>query len=457
MNLVRSVRLHRITVSHRTTWLVVEVTTSDGVTGLGECSDVRDPDLAETILGSAIETVKGFRVGDEVAALDTRLAECVPTFPGVEGVFTRLLVLGAIATALADAAARSANLPLWAWLGGSRRPSVPLYANINRAPLERTPGEFARIAMAAVEDGFDRIKWLEVSSRLSWWARDFFVSGTEDDGEPVAMLHHSDHYRVIQGPADGNGPKMLDALRTLLPVRTLDTRARLEGGAVVAGARHVFITPTVCQNAVIHGKFEDWPDFLTYLRKLYGRPVVVLDVPLGPPWEHADLYLTPIGEKTVLLGDSTLAASLLDKSAAEQLAGFSVRLAKFGSHKTGYPRLERTDASTLKAWLRRNPDPVTRRLLRQLGNLGYLVEPLPWLVFQVPGARHELRLTYNNVIMESRKNQRTVYLPKYGLADIDRAARATYERYGYRVVSIDALGPALFGGSVRCLSQVFRR
>ena len=158
MSLVRSVRLHRIGVSHRTTWLVIEVTTNDGVSGLGECSDVRDLDLAETILGSAIETITGFRVGDELVDLDTRLAECVPIFPGVEGAFTRLLVLGAVVMALADAAARSANLPLWAWLGGSRRPSVPLYANINRAPLERTPDEFARIAMAAVEDGFDRIK-----------------------------------------------------------------------------------------------------------------------------------------------------------------------------------------------------------------------------------------------------------------------------------------------------------
>ena len=158
MSRVRSVRLHRIRVSHRTTWFVVEVTTNDGITGLGECSDVRDPALAEAIVGSAMEIIGGYRVGDDVAALDARFAEDDPTFSGAEQSFFRRLVLGAVTTAIADIVARAENLPLWAWLGASERSTIPLYANINRAPLERTPVEFARLASSAVEDGFERIK-----------------------------------------------------------------------------------------------------------------------------------------------------------------------------------------------------------------------------------------------------------------------------------------------------------
>jgi len=136
----------------------VELTTSDGITGLGECSDVADPDLARTILGSSIETIGALRFGDDVGRLDARLDGDVPVLPGTEGAFSRRLVLGALTTAMADASARAETLPLRAWLGATRHRRVPLYANINRAPLDRTPVEFARIARAAVEDGFERIK-----------------------------------------------------------------------------------------------------------------------------------------------------------------------------------------------------------------------------------------------------------------------------------------------------------
>jgi galactonate dehydratase len=150
--------LHRIGVSSRTTWLVVEVTTRDGITGLGECSDAPHPDIAATIVESVIETIGGFRAGDDLDELDARMAERCANRAGIEDPFSRLLVLGAVTTALADVVARTEELPLSVWLGAEWRPAIPLYANINRAPLKRTPDEFARFAGAAVEHGFERIK-----------------------------------------------------------------------------------------------------------------------------------------------------------------------------------------------------------------------------------------------------------------------------------------------------------
>jgi galactonate dehydratase len=70
----------------------------------------------------------------------------------------RQMVLGAVVTALCDINAQVENQPLSAWLGAVPRPSVELYANINRAPVDRSSEEFASIAADAVAAGFDRIK-----------------------------------------------------------------------------------------------------------------------------------------------------------------------------------------------------------------------------------------------------------------------------------------------------------
>ncbi len=58
--------------------------------------------------------------------------------------------------------ATAAGQALWRWIGGDAgqapEPRIPLYANINRAPVERVTQEFVHAATAAVGAGFSTIK-----------------------------------------------------------------------------------------------------------------------------------------------------------------------------------------------------------------------------------------------------------------------------------------------------------
>ena len=155
---IRSVRLHQIAVSHRTTWFVTEITDADGVTGLGECSDLRDTEAAAAVISAIAPLIANHRPEHDIAALDRRITRHLGERPIPGDAFLHRLVVGSLMTALCDIAARTDGLPLHRWLGAPALSPVPLYANINRAPVARRSDEFADVAAAAVAAGFDRIK-----------------------------------------------------------------------------------------------------------------------------------------------------------------------------------------------------------------------------------------------------------------------------------------------------------
>src|SRR4029079_3873320 len=64
----------------------------------------------------------------------------------------------ALDQALNDLSAQRANVPLAAHLGTPRTARVPLYANINRGTLDRTPDGFAARAREVAGRGFDAVK-----------------------------------------------------------------------------------------------------------------------------------------------------------------------------------------------------------------------------------------------------------------------------------------------------------
>jgi galactonate dehydratase len=59
---------------------------------------------------------------------------------------------------LIDYASQAAGEPLWSWLGGSAPSPVPVYANINRMPGGREPGDLAAMARQAVSASFTAVK-----------------------------------------------------------------------------------------------------------------------------------------------------------------------------------------------------------------------------------------------------------------------------------------------------------
>jgi galactonate dehydratase len=149
---IQSIRTYRIQL-HGDTWLWVELTTDNGLTGWGEASSSgNDQAVAEIIAGW-----EPLLLGkDPRRIIDLSAPVNVRTFKR-----DRLSMTGwsGIDQALWDVAARSFGLPLYHLLGAFGNDSIPLYANLNRAiRKDRQPGALAEQGKSALDNGFTIVK-----------------------------------------------------------------------------------------------------------------------------------------------------------------------------------------------------------------------------------------------------------------------------------------------------------
>jgi galactonate dehydratase len=150
---VDGIEVTRLRASSKTTFLFLELRTRDGTRGLGEASMSSD-DAATT--GHARELFDLYVTGTatrDIPALIDLLQALVP-YPTP----TLATAISALSQALVDVHARSLRVRLVDSLGGERRSSIPLYANINRGLHDRSADAFARRALEASRAGFQAIK-----------------------------------------------------------------------------------------------------------------------------------------------------------------------------------------------------------------------------------------------------------------------------------------------------------
>ncbi|MHC5010661.1 MAG: hypothetical protein ACYTG6_06865, partial [Planctomycetota bacterium] len=307
----------------------------------------------------------------------------------------------------------------------------------------------------------DRVAWKQAPGQLWPWVRDQFLVGTDVHGRSVVYAHHPDYYARFTTPdgIDGNVSRaMVEILARTRPVRT---RARIEGGAIVADGDRAFLNPEVVATAMRAGDFPDRSSYLDYLGDLYDLEVEVVRTRPGGAPGHCDLFMVPAHSNHIVLGDPRLGVELLGTAPRDEIARFEARL-----HKV-------IDASPPDDLLRSLTNaPIEQHLLLENGRerairdyeavaeqcrrLGYTVVRVPLLMLDADRSGAPIALSYTNVIQDERDGRHTVYLPTYGLPTLARAAAQTWRGIGYRVVEIDTLGPGLNGGGLRCLSHVFR-
>lgn len=145
-----SIATHVLNVNARTNWTFVRVRFDDGSEGIGEAS----LNGWESLVVAYAADLDRVLAGQEAEGLPARLA----TYPHSPGGLVAHAVRSAIEQAFCDAMARAAGVPVWQWLGGKQRDRVPVYANINRATVDRTPDGCGRAAAAAVAQGFRGVK-----------------------------------------------------------------------------------------------------------------------------------------------------------------------------------------------------------------------------------------------------------------------------------------------------------
>jgi len=160
---IREIAVTRVPVNHRGDWIFVALTDEDGRVGYGEASHSTDDTATIALLEGPLSGPIRANAWDDPASAWAVLDAAAPA-----GTARRVAATAASAVeqALWDLRAQGEGVGLAALLtagsetgaGTSAVETVPLYANINRATVDRTPEGFAANAARAVADGFQTVK-----------------------------------------------------------------------------------------------------------------------------------------------------------------------------------------------------------------------------------------------------------------------------------------------------------
>ena len=139
-----------LNVSAKTNWFFIRVITDNGLTGVGEAS----LNGWETEQVAHLDRLKPQFTGKTVDDISPLLR----VYAHSPGGLIASSIVSALEQAITDLRAKQAGVPVHALLGKARRPSIPVYANINRGARDRTPAGIAQSARDAVAAGFNAIK-----------------------------------------------------------------------------------------------------------------------------------------------------------------------------------------------------------------------------------------------------------------------------------------------------------
>ncbi len=157
---IKDFTLWPVRATARTVWLVVEVRTLQGISGLGEASDAFGFAATTAAQGREMEAMLGRFVGLMVgrSPLEISFYRKAGEPLARSGGLVAATAYSAVEQALWDLAGQALGVPTATLFGGALQGRMPVYANINRATTERTPAGFAATAKRAVGEGFRAVK-----------------------------------------------------------------------------------------------------------------------------------------------------------------------------------------------------------------------------------------------------------------------------------------------------------
>lgn len=148
MNSITRLDLQALQVTPKTVWMMLSVTTGNGLTGWGEASLNQKTAAVQQVAQTQAKRLIGTDPTNT-----TRLASELPFSNLAEATFS-----SAMLQAVCDVNAKTLGQSMAASLGDVIRPNIPCYANINRRTLDRTPVGFAQAAADALAAGFTAFK-----------------------------------------------------------------------------------------------------------------------------------------------------------------------------------------------------------------------------------------------------------------------------------------------------------
>ncbi len=296
----------------------------------------------------------------------------------------------------------------------------------------------------------DKVSLLPLDSKQPYWMRDngilfvnrklnliTFVECVSQNGDGVNL----DEY-IRSSPSDN------------IVFNDSAVTFNFPGGEIVVSNSYVF-----CKRKRLFGNgnlFQERQKF----ELLCKKRLIDFDM-IETPTTHIDLWLTPIDDKTVLLGDLSLGREIME------------RIPKSGRSRIVKRFLK---AETADGYIRKRGEKDCNKFFYKMifknrnnssecnsskAVKGYL-EERGFTVIPIPSIGHldihpDSYYSYNNVLMESyvETNGRivkNVVLPEYG-HPLDEKARQVWESQGFAVKQFPMNNIARKGGAIRCSSQ----
>jgi N-dimethylarginine dimethylaminohydrolase len=276
-----------------------------------------------------------------------------------------------------------------------------------------------------------RLAPLIVDHPITTWSRDRWLALGAVKGQTAVLLHPRGEDAAEVWPARaGDQQVAADLAAAMGPnVSSRGSDLYFDGGDFTADSETVFVCPAVLFRN-LQRTVESREKLLADLSTLLKRRVVLLE---KAPDHHAAMYMLPIGEHRVLVGDPRMASRLLAESSSK---------ASLQAYLPGGPDFSEATAARFDA------------VARQCQEAGYTVIRIP----VAPGVDGRTYVTYVNAILDYRDGRRIVYMPVFRAAEVlNRAAAAVWTAAGYEVrpVACDACG--LNFGTLHCLVNVLRR
>jgi hypothetical protein len=202
----------------------------------------------------------------------------------------------------------------------------------------------------------------------------------------------------------------------------------------------------------------------TFQKKIF---VVGADDPATPrveqqPSFHIDMAATVLDDKTVLVGDPSLALKLLKGMSAAERAKANENLKK--ALGTSQPDVleDLEDINRGGGFFGGDGKAFQDdfdAMARDFAGKGFSAVRVPYLRQPFVGLPF---ITYNNVILEIYRDAagaevKNVYMPVYGIGALDENAKAQYESRGFRVIPVPAAAITGIQGAVHCITQVVER
>lgn len=316
-----------------------------------------------------------------------------------------------------------------------------------------------------------RVTFVEIPSEsdITIWPQDPFV--VLKDRESTKLITPSLFKRK-------DDRLMARQLSTILGVEVVQSELLFEGGNIVCGESEVFIgfDTLYINSQVFDTTMEEIEERFS---QLFGRTVVAIGnktQEIG----HIDLIVTPLADNQIAVADSRQGA----KVASRTLTQSPDRIARFERNCEkrffGNPSIKKLVDSSgdsidcpkvigqTQAAIRysNSLSDSLDEIASQLSQGGYEVIRIPALIpNQSPesatGENPILAfpfMSYNNVLTETVANRSIVYLPQYGIAELDSAATQYWEGNGFTVRPIKGFQTsAMHGGALRCCTKVLLR